>query len=64
MDPFNLRIMLSSSSLAGVGAGAELGNTGHIRKNAPPILLNFSAYKYARRLGHISCKRWDPWLHL
>ena len=30
------------------------------KKTAPPILLNLSGYKYARRLGHISYERCDP----
>ena len=32
--------------------------------SAPPSLLNFSAYKCARRLGHILFERWDPKLLL
>ena len=33
---------------------------GVTKKTAPPILLNFSGYKYAGRLEPISDERWDP----
>ena len=37
-----------------------VNNLGCDQKTAPPILLNFSGYNYARGLEHISYERWDP----
>ena len=34
------------------------------KKNTSQNLLNFSGYKHAKRLGHVSFEKWDPYLHL
>ena len=61
VSTFNPGVFFIQESKAKRKNKIKLNNyTGCPEKNAPQILLNFSGYKHARKLGHNSLERWDP----